>query len=61
LGDLGVTGARLITPGDAARSVVYLRLSRRGAFQMPPLASLVVGDAGAAVVASYIDGLGGCL
>ena len=35
-GDLGVVGAKRLVPGDADRSLIYLRMNRRGANQMPP-------------------------
>ncbi len=38
LGDLGVPGAKLLLPGDPARSVLSLRAHRVGPGQMPPLA-----------------------
>jgi uncharacterized repeat protein (TIGR03806 family) len=38
--DLGVAGAKLVIPGDPARSMIYLRMQRRrDVFNMPPLAS----------------------
>jgi glucose/arabinose dehydrogenase len=35
-GDLGVSGAKLVTPGDPEKSVLYLRLARKDGFRMPP-------------------------
>lgn len=35
-GDLGVSGAKLITPGEPEKSVLYLRLARKDGFRMPP-------------------------
>jgi len=35
-GDLGVAGAKLITPGDPEKSVLYMRLARKDGFRMPP-------------------------
>lgn len=57
-GDLGVSGARVITPGEAASSVLYLRMSRRDASQMPPLGSLHVDTAGAALIQQWIAAMG---
>jgi len=37
----GIEGARLVAPGHPERSVLYERLKRRGAGQMPPLATTV--------------------
>jgi uncharacterized repeat protein (TIGR03806 family) len=60
-GDLGVGGSLIIAPGDASRSVLYLRMNRRDANQMPPLASHVVDTQGAALLQQWIGGMGaGC-
>jgi hypothetical protein len=58
--DLGIVNARLIAPGDAARSVLIGRMARRDADGMPPLASTVVDDAGAALLSSWVESLTGC-
>lgn len=60
LGNLGVVGANIITPGDPASSVLYLRMSRRGADQMPPFASALVDTVGAGLVASWIQAMSTC-
>lgn len=60
-GDLGIVNARIVAPGDAARSVLVARASRRDTLGMPPLASTIVDDAGVALLASWVDSLGGCL
>lgn len=57
LGDLGLTDARLIAPGDRNRSVVWARMNQRGNNQMPPLGSHVVDEAGVSVVGQWIDTL----
>ena len=57
-GDLGVTGAHVITPGDASKSVLYLRMNRRDANQMPPLASHVVDTQGASLLQQWISAMG---
>lgn len=60
-GDLGLgPAARIIAPGDAGRSVLVERMSRRDASGMPPLASSIVDAAGVALVGSWIDGLTAC-
>lgn len=56
-GDLGVADSRLIAPGDASKSVLYLRMNRRDANQMPPLASHVVDTQGAALVQQWINAM----
>ncbi len=57
-GDLGVADARIIAPGDASKSVLYLRMNRRDANQMPPLASHVVDTQGAALIQTWINAMG---
>jgi uncharacterized repeat protein (TIGR03806 family) len=56
-GNLGVTDARIIAPGAAARSVLYLRMSRRDATQMPPVGSHIVDTQGAALLQQWINGM----
>jgi uncharacterized repeat protein (TIGR03806 family) len=45
-GDLGIASARLIAPGDAARSLVIARANRRDSQGMPPLGSNQVDSSG---------------
>ncbi len=60
-GDAGLGAeARLINPGNAARSVITERMKHRDALAMPPLGSLRVDDDGVALIAEWIDGLAGC-
>jgi uncharacterized repeat protein (TIGR03806 family) len=59
-GELGFAGARIIAPGDAARSVLVARTNRRDALGMPPLASTIVDTAGVALLTNWVDSLGGC-
>lgn len=56
-GDLGVSGARIIAPGDRERSVLWLRMQRLDETRMPPLASHVVDEQGLETVGRWIDGL----
>ena len=56
-GNLGITGARLIAPGNAANSLIYVRMSRRDLHQMPPLASNLVDTAGATLIQSWINAM----
>jgi len=56
-GDLGISGARLIVPGNPGASLIYVRMSRRDLHQMPPLASNLVDTAGAALIQSWIMGM----
>jgi hypothetical protein len=57
LDDLGIAGAKIIAPGDAAHSVLYLRMNRRDANQMPPIASRLVDTDGAVLLQQWISGL----
>ena len=63
LGDLGLINPRIIASGDAARSVLVERMSRRDSVSigMPPIGSTVVDAAGVAIVTDWINGLTGCL
>ena len=56
-GDLGIPGARLISPGNASNSLIYVRMSRRDLHQMPPLASNLVDTAGAALIQNWINAM----
>jgi uncharacterized repeat protein (TIGR03806 family) len=57
-GDLGIANARIIAPGDSARSVLLARMARRGdAFQMPPIASNVRDAGGEQLIGAWIDSL----
>jgi uncharacterized repeat protein (TIGR03806 family) len=59
-GDLGVTNARLIAPGDAARSLVINRASRRDNNGMPPAGSSLVDTTGITLLTAWINGLENC-
>jgi uncharacterized repeat protein (TIGR03806 family) len=60
-GDLGLGDrARLLRPGDPARSLHVERMSRRDVYRMPPLASERVDALGVGLVADWIAGLGAC-
>jgi len=59
-GDLGITGARLITPGNATMSVLPARMNRRGANAMPPLGSNLVDSVGVNLITQWINSLSGC-
>jgi hypothetical protein len=52
-----VADARLVAPGAPERSVLYQRISRRGANQMPPLVSAEVDRRAVEMIASWIRGL----
>lgn len=59
-GDLGIPDARLIAPGDPERSVLFARDNRRDAAGMPPLGSLLINEAGVALLRDWIEGLTSC-
>ena len=59
-GDLGIANARLIAPGDASRSVVVNRASRRDSHGMPPLGSNLIDTVAVGLLSNWIDSLTGC-
>ena len=59
-GSLGISGARIVAPGDAAHSILTARAGRRDANGMPPLATNIVDSAGVALLTIWINGLGSC-
>jgi hypothetical protein len=60
VGDLGITDARLIAPGAAARSVLIARMSRRDAQGMPPVGSAQVDAEGATLLTDWVNSLTNC-
>ena len=59
-GDLGLDDARLIAPGDPARSVVLARINRRDAHGMPPVGSNRIDGDGVALLTAWINSLSSC-
>lgn len=59
-GNLGIENARIIAPGDPARSVLLQRIVRRDVHGMPPLASSQPDTAGAQLIADWIGALETC-
>jgi hypothetical protein len=59
-GNLGIPNARLIAPGDAARSVIVARMNRRDLNGMPPIGSSVIDSSGVALLSAWINSLGNC-
>jgi uncharacterized repeat protein (TIGR03806 family) len=59
-GDLGIANARVISPGNPDASVLLVRMNRRDAHQMPPLASNTIDTAGVALVRDWIASLTSC-
>jgi uncharacterized repeat protein (TIGR03806 family) len=60
LGDLGISDARLIAPGSAARSVLIARMNRRDEHGMPPVASAKPDTDGVALITSWVNSLTSC-
>lgn len=54
----GIAEPRLIAPGHPERSILLQRISRRGAGQMPPLASNLVDDPAVELMREWIKSLG---
>jgi uncharacterized repeat protein (TIGR03806 family) len=59
-GDLGVAGARIVTPGKPESSILALRLRALDQNRMPPLATRVVDDAGVSAIETWIRELAAC-
>ena len=59
-GDLDIQDARLLAPGDPARSIVSARMHTLGSTRMPGLASASVDDAGVDLIDAWISGLTDC-
>ncbi len=59
-GNLGITNAVIIAPGEPLRSVLLARMKVRDSNQMPPIATHVVDEQAVQVVGDWIAGLGGC-
>ena len=60
-GSMGVAGAKVIEPGQAARSVLLLRMLSTDAYRMPPLSTHQIDEAGTDLVETWINGLTGCM
>jgi uncharacterized repeat protein (TIGR03806 family) len=58
--DFGLADARILVPGDHAKSVMWLRVTTLDSRRMPPIASAIVDPAGTDVMARWIDSLSEC-
>lgn len=56
----GADNVKILSPGDPSRSSIYLRMTSRDLFPMPPLGSRKVDDLGTRVVADWIRSLTTC-
>lgn len=59
-GDFGIPGAKIVTPGNAARSIISLRMHTLGNQRMPPLSTQVVDPQGTAIIDAWINSLKAC-
>jgi len=59
-GMVGIPNGRIVTPGNAATSLLVERTTRRDIHGMPPLGSNVVDSAGVQLLTDWIDALTGC-
>lgn len=59
-GDLGVTGAKVIDPGNPDNSVLLLRMKNLGEYRMPPLGTLIEDTAATGLISQWISSLAGC-
>ncbi len=60
-GDLGINNARIIAPGEAARSVLVARISSLNSQErMPPLATQLVDTEAVTVITDWINALSSC-
>ena len=59
-GNLGVTGSKLIVPGDPTKSIVSLRVHALDANRMPPLATAIVDPVGSKLLDDWITSLTTC-
>jgi len=59
-GELGVRGARLLTPMSPAQSLISLRMKTIAAGRMPPLGTSLVHGDGVALIDQWISGITAC-
>jgi len=59
-GDLGVADAKIVMPGDPAKSTLALRMRALDQNRMPPLASHVIDETGTTAIESWIRALTAC-
>jgi hypothetical protein len=59
-GDFAIPGAKIVTPGNPASSVMSLRMHTLGNQRMPPLATQLVDPQGIAVIDAWINSLKVC-
>ena len=57
LSNLGIEDAKLVAPGDPARSMILNRMNRRGNEAMPPIGSAVIDSEGVSLISQWINEL----
>ena len=58
-GDMGVSGAKVVIPGDPDRSMLLQRMKTTGPFKMPPVSVHSVPSPAIDVIEEWIRGLEG--
>jgi len=58
--DLGVDGAKRFVPGDPDHSLIWLRMTRRDANAMPPIATRIVDQQGSDLIKAWIESVSAC-
>lgn len=59
-GDLGVVGAKIVAPGDPAKSILVQRPRRTDSYRMPPVGTNVVDPLGTTLLDQWVQGLASC-
>ncbi|WP_405230041.1 hypothetical protein [Lentisalinibacter sediminis] len=59
-GDLAISDARIIAPGDASQSILAVRTNRRDVYGMPPLGSSLVDTAGVQLLTEWVNSISVC-
>ena len=56
-GNFGIDGAKVLVPGDPARSLIHHRMAKREQGFMPPVASSLVDEEGVKLIGEWIKSL----
>jgi uncharacterized repeat protein (TIGR03806 family) len=59
-GDLGISGARLISPGNPENSILLQRMKLPGAPHMPPLGNSTIDEEGTSLIQAWIQNIDRC-
>lgn len=60
MGDMGIAGALIVTPGDPSKSVISYRMHATGPAHMPPVTTHLVHEQGVSLIDSWIQSLKTC-